>query len=509
MHETLQRNDTKTAKGNWAYAALVALLLLGLALRLWGLGGESASGDEVFTLTLLDAPDLGSFLERSFTYDPTARMVPGYGIVAYGWAQVFGPSMYSLRVLSILLSLGAMVLAFWLARQLCDHATALLATFFVAVSAPGVYYGQEVRFYALLGFLGVLSVALLVKALDSGGKRWWILYALANAAMLWVHAFAPLLYAVEGLWLLLFHRRPWKRLAAWALFHLALMACFALWLWLLRYNVEGETMLYYDRPAGWREVAAAVLVLAGTRFSNHSPAAYMPGGLSLGLPLGLLFVAGTAGYLAFVLVRGTQTERRAAFLLGAWLILPAMGLLVLTYTWKMVFFERYVFYSCYAAALLLAAALMRLPKPRIRAAAVTLCCAAFLYQAIAAPRPFRADYEAAAAAIAAEPGPVRVHALKPFNARAAFFAADLTEEREVEFWGFREICAGTADAAQQGDTVWVLFRRWERTADFEKAMGGAGLSAERRLFEGVPPLVGYRVTREAESRQKSGAATTL
>lgn len=471
------------------------VLVLGLAARLHGLSLESATGDEVFILSLLNAPTYHAFAEQSATFDPTARLAPVYGLVAYAWSQLFGPSLLAARALPVLLSVACLPLLYALGlRMACGTSAAFLGSLLAALSLPCIFYGQDVRFYALLQLLSLLSMLGLVQAVETGGRPAWLVHFAANAALLWTHSFAPLLWLAQGAYLLCFHRRPFARWMGWTLAHVALLGLFAVWLMMLGYSPGNEAAPYQDRLAGWRECGAAWLMFAGGRFSEENPAPYLPGGFSMDLPLGLALAAASLRLIWQTAIHRIEAPGgfRGAVLLALWLFVPLAALYAFSLEWRMVFYPRYAIYCAFPASLLLAAGATWNLKPATQAILATLLIAASSYQAFALPRPFRADHQAAARDIRRDPD-AAVHALKPFNARAAAYALGVGDYRTIENWGLPELCAETEAQAKAGRTVWVLFHRWDRTADFEIAMQRAGLDSKKHLYAGMPPLIGYRV----------------
>lgn len=479
---------------------LAAITLLGMTLRVWRIGEESATGDEVFTLALLNAPGLQAFWEQSFAFDPTARLAPVFGTLAYGWACLFGPGLLAARMLPLLLGCVSIPLLYIFARRLAGPPAGLIAALGLALSSAHRFYSQDVRFYALLCFLALLSMLLFVRALESGGRWNWTAYFLVNAALLWTHAFAPLLWLAQGAFFCVFFSKPLARLRAWAAGLALLLALFLAWLCLLHYAPETESAAYVDRPAGWREAATALLVFLGVRSSDENPAAYMPGGVSMDIVVGALFLA-LASYWLAVTIRNRRArpeDFRQACLLLLWLGVPMAVLLFLSAGWRMVFYHRYILYSCFAAHLIVALAMVRLPRLSLRVTVGVLYFGLCGYQAVAMPRPERADYQQAARAIAGESAPCTVHALKPFNARGAAYALGLPSGDLIENWGLPELCAETvADLKDGKPAVWVLFHRWERTQDFERSMQAAGCAAAKTIYPGMPPLIAYRVTHPA------------
>ncbi len=492
------RSPSFLRETGWDCVWLGAALVLGLGLRLHALGAESATGDEIFILKLLGAKNVPAFLSQSFSLDPTARLAPLFGLLAYGWAALFGPGLFTARLLPVMLGLACIPLSYWLGWVWSGRFAARTAAFLTAAALPQIFFSQDVRFYALFNLLSLLSIGSLAQWLRTNQDKWGWAHGMLNAALLWTHAFVPVLWCAEALWLAWLDRR---KLGPWLAGHFFLLGLFAVWLGALDYSPSVESSAYHDRPASWREAGAALLMFAGGRFSEENPARYMPGGVSLDEPLGaaLLALAAIAGLQAWRARDAKPGQFRGVALLVLWLHMPPLLLWMVSETWRMVFYTRYMLHAGFAALLLMSIGLASIPQAWLRRGLCLLVLGMLAWQALAIPRPFRADYQSAARDIRQDKNP-SVHALKPFNARAAAHALDLPDYRAIENWGLPELCQETMDDAREGRPVWVLFHRWDRTGDFEQAMRNAGFRCERREWPGMPPLIGYRVSLAAENR---------
>ncbi len=154
-----------------AREALLAgtLFLLGLALRLWGIGSQSIWEDEAAAIKY--AKIFGTLRLEHLTENLHG---PLHAFLLHYWARLFGTSGVALRSLSLLASM-ACLLAFWLfVRRLLGSRTGLAALGFMAASPFHVWYAQEVRNYSLLILMAVAAEAayqrLLLDARPSMGR---------------------------------------------------------------------------------------------------------------------------------------------------------------------------------------------------------------------------------------------------------------------------------------------------------------------------------------------------
>ncbi|MBI1317487.1 MAG: hypothetical protein GC168_00875 [Candidatus Hydrogenedens sp.] len=220
------RDRGRSIAVEWLPVAVI--MLIALWLRAHQLGRESVWYDEYITISKIHPGSLLETLREQIQFD--WFMVPFYHILQYGWTAIFGVSPLAVRWLSILFGMAAMPVLYLLARDLYGRFAGLFAILLMALSPYYIYHSQGIRAYALTLLLGLLSGWLLLRAARGGGRSWWIAQAAATTLLLWTHLLGALILAPQGLYLLLFHRQPWRRFLLWCAYHLAVVATVAIWL---------------------------------------------------------------------------------------------------------------------------------------------------------------------------------------------------------------------------------------------------------------------------------------
>ena len=209
-------------QSRWHVPILLAgILLAAAATRLWALGDQSVWYDEFNAVRYLDAPTLGAFLTEQQEYND--EMVPLYFVLQYGWSRLFGTEAWTLRLLSVLLSLGALPGAFAVGKRVYGPGAGLAAAAFFALSPEQIYHGQGLRPYALLVLLGVWSGYAVLRYLDTRHWRWAWLAVLLNGLALWTHLFALWLLPAQLIVLAVCAWREWPRLLLWCAAHLVFL----------------------------------------------------------------------------------------------------------------------------------------------------------------------------------------------------------------------------------------------------------------------------------------------
>ena len=180
---------------------VLALSVLAAVLRLAGLDAKGFWQDEAYTIARIE-PGFGGMLGDVIDREGTP---PLYYVLAWAWARAFGYGEVGLRSLSALAGVATVPIAYLAAKELVSRRAGQVTALLVAVNPLLVWYGQEVRAYALLVPLSALSVLFFARSLSAPDDRvgrdlaWW---AVASAATITTHHFALFLILPEALWLL-------------------------------------------------------------------------------------------------------------------------------------------------------------------------------------------------------------------------------------------------------------------------------------------------------------------
>jgi len=183
---------------------VIALTVLGAALRFATLGVQSIWQDEAATLMLVHR-GLGGTLSHLSASESSP---PLYYILVWLWTRVFGAGPLGFRSFSALIGSATIPAMYCAGRQISPRVgawAALLST----VNPAMYYYSQEARDYGLLILLCAVAYALWLRALREQGTRsmaWW---AFVSALALLTHYFAVFVFLPQA-WLLA-RRVGWRR----------------------------------------------------------------------------------------------------------------------------------------------------------------------------------------------------------------------------------------------------------------------------------------------------------
>lgn len=177
---------------------LVAIILLAAVLRFYKIGQQSLWTDEVESIW--SATQVGYGMKHFFHG-------PLHAVLLQFWSIWWGMSDVWTRCLSAVIGLTTIPLLYLLGRRLAGGRVALLAAFLLAVSPFHIWYSQEVRNYALLIGLATASQLLFVRMLEDARLRHWVSLGLLSMALLLCNTAGIFLIAVQGMILLVSHRR--------------------------------------------------------------------------------------------------------------------------------------------------------------------------------------------------------------------------------------------------------------------------------------------------------------
>lgn len=373
-----------TASGRlWAIARTEQAQLLGIAalaaaVRFVRIGFQSLYVDEASTLAFAQR-SFGRMLHLLVHYEGNA--IPYY-VAAYPLSRI-GDGVVALRAASAAVGILAVVVLPWAVRPLVERRVAVLGAALLAVNAYAVSVSQAARAYAPALLVAVLAVGCLLRAVRDGG-RWWLAYTALTIALFYLNTLCGgLLLVAQAAVPLALGRRA---LVAWGASLAATAAAIApLVVISARIRADRNPFYWQHRPGLYDLARAEALTLGGV-----PPAA---------VALVCLVVAAAAARSGLPRTLGRALAHRRAPLV-AWAFAPIATLFVFAQL-QPSFSEQYLTVALPGGSLLLAAALVRLPR-RVQGPAVVVALAAALVPVWQhATTQYREDWRGAVHAVAA------------------------------------------------------------------------------------------------------------
>lgn len=168
---------------------IIIIFLIFLSLRLYHLGFHDFWYDEIGTIGYAQYP-WGNW------------NAPLYWIFLHYWVKIFGISEFSLRFPSLLFSFLSVVLIFLLGKELFNKKVGILASLLIGLSPFHLWYAQEACDYSMVLFLGTLSSYLLLKAIERGQLKIWLVFTLVSITGLYTNYFYIFLFLAQTIYAL-------------------------------------------------------------------------------------------------------------------------------------------------------------------------------------------------------------------------------------------------------------------------------------------------------------------
>jgi hypothetical protein len=119
-----------------------------------------------------------------------------------------------LRAVSAFFAVASLPVVALLLARLGGRAAGLAGTLLVATSWTFLFHGVYGRMYSLFLFTGALSYLALLYAVDRGGRRAWVLWALAILATVATHPYGALVLASQGAFVVVARRERLREAAS-------------------------------------------------------------------------------------------------------------------------------------------------------------------------------------------------------------------------------------------------------------------------------------------------------
>ncbi len=185
---------------------LFIIVLLGLGLRLYRLPEQAIWFDEWTNYkALIENSNLYTFMSTFLLISPEQASAPAFYCCFYWSACLLGVAPTALRLFPVALGTCSIYLIYLLGCKISNRKAALVAALLLALSPQHIWYSQELRPYAFLVFVVLLSTLFLVNLNRSTSVRCYTAYIAVNVILVFTHIFAFIALAAQGIYLFLAH----------------------------------------------------------------------------------------------------------------------------------------------------------------------------------------------------------------------------------------------------------------------------------------------------------------
>lgn len=338
-------------RNRWENLALVTLLLLAFALRVYRLDAQDIWGDEAFSIFLSQQPLNVVVAGASDTHPPF------YPLLLWVWLQLAGSHAFATRALSALIGTLVVPLLVVLARRIAaSRRVAWLAAMLATISPLLIYYSQETRMYELVAILALASTYLTARVITTRRARFDAAYWLVSALAVYTHYSAFFVVAAQNLFAVVMLRRERAALVRWFALQAALVLAYVPWILVQTTFLQSKASARFNEW-GWNGIE---LIVGKTLLAFSI-------GLTVEAPLAqfattLFSTVAAIGVLALV-----DARRVSGALVPLYCIVP----IVIAYLINPImpfFFERYVLVALPGFILLVALGLDTLMRYNARLA---------------------------------------------------------------------------------------------------------------------------------------------
>ncbi|MDT8307087.1 MAG: glycosyltransferase family 39 protein, partial [Anaerolineae bacterium] len=180
------------------FAALLGILTLAFALRLYALDGQSMWSDEGLSLYRAQQP-LAALFANQIVVDGIATTdtnPPFYFLLLHGWRALVGDSVFLLRFPGAVLAALAVPLLYAIGRLLGGRRLGFAAALLLALSPFHIWQAQVMRNYGLLVTLNLATIYALFRYI-CGSRHWsWLLlWLLLSLIAIYTHFFGFFVFA--------------------------------------------------------------------------------------------------------------------------------------------------------------------------------------------------------------------------------------------------------------------------------------------------------------------------
>jgi mannosyltransferase len=318
---------------------------------------------------------------------------PLYFVLAWFSVKLGDPTVW-IRLPSLFLGAATIPLIYLLGRDTIGRAAGAIGAAVFTVSPFALFYGVQARPYATAAFFTVLSTCALVRAVRTDERRWWALYALAAVAAAYTHYTTVFVLVGQAAWGVWACRTRWRR----PLFaNLAVVVLYLPWLPSMHGGPALREFAVIERFTASHVLQDLVRYLVGYQYAPLHAIPTVPGFAAIAVCALVGGVQLLRRYLSRRAHGGDHDANGRLPLIAALALATPVGVLLYSLLGQDIWHVENLYASAPAAALVLGALLVAIPRgPRLAAVAVVLGVLVFGTIRALSPSWIRPPYRAVA-----------------------------------------------------------------------------------------------------------------
>jgi mannosyltransferase len=198
----------KEKKTDYTVPALLLLVVIGAALRFYGLGDSALWLDEAFTLNFSQASFWGIWENiLAGVFNP-----PLFYWMEHIVISVFGTSEIALRFLPALFGTITIPVFYLIGKEFKDENVGIIMAAIATFSPFLIWYSQEARAYSLLLLLVAGATYFYFRGFNDGDSLDWAMFAILGSLAFWSHFYAIVIigsmFVYALIWYSLIEKNP-------------------------------------------------------------------------------------------------------------------------------------------------------------------------------------------------------------------------------------------------------------------------------------------------------------
>jgi len=246
---------------------LVIVIFFGFLIRFYDVTRESVWFDEVFSI--LTAEKSLNEITQIVSHDAHP---PLYFYLLHFWIKLFGDSIFSTRMLSVIIGTSLVLVTYLLASTLFGNSAGFLSALLIVINPFLIYFSQETRMYILASLFTALSILFFVKLLNNEKEKtkriesYSFLYCLFAILSLWTHYYTVFAIVAENLFLVFYFKKYKSLIKRWISLQLIVIISFMLWFYNFLNQVQSVKEDYWISNISIMKIVDAISSFC----TNHS-----------------------------------------------------------------------------------------------------------------------------------------------------------------------------------------------------------------------------------------------
>ena len=238
---------------------IILVLIVGLIVRLYDLDGESLWTDEGHTI-FVSSLDIPQVIEENINDNHP----PLYSILLHYWIKLFSPTLFNLRLLSLIFGVLSIFLLYKVGVDLLNRAVGLISSIILSLSVFHVYFSQEVRSYSFVVALILLSFFLFIRLVKQPKPILVVLSIFANVLLVYTHFLGWFIVLSQTVFYIFRFPFDKKRFRDALLINIIILILYIPWLKVMISRLSSIEEEFWVMLPSWLTLPQTFLIYAGT-----------------------------------------------------------------------------------------------------------------------------------------------------------------------------------------------------------------------------------------------------